>query len=107
MYLADSLISLEHDDLSDLEKPASIRFVTKGKRGNTDLNTALVAIRVESLFDHLPKYFRTKENDEAPEAGDSEKPAADGRLVDNAFHNRMALQGHGATRLQTAGTSDE
>lgn len=74
MYLADSLTSLEHDDLSDLEKPASIRFVSKGKRGNTDLTTALVAIRVESLFDRLPKYFRTKENEETTEGEDSEKP---------------------------------
>ena len=74
MYLADSLTSLEHDDLSDLEKPASIRFVSKGKRGNTDLTTALVAIRVESLFDRLPKYFRTKENDETTEGEDSERP---------------------------------
>lgn len=67
MYLSDSLTSLEHDDLSDLEKPASVRFVSKGKRGNTDLTTALVAIRVESLFDRLPSYFRTKENDKALE----------------------------------------
>jgi tetratricopeptide (TPR) repeat protein len=74
MYLADSLTSLEHDDLSDLEKPASIRFIAKGKRGNTDLTTALVAIRVESLFNRLPKYFGTKENDEPPEAPDSERP---------------------------------
>jgi tetratricopeptide (TPR) repeat protein len=79
-YLADSLTSLEHDDLSDLEKPASVRFVAKGKRGNTDLTTALVAIRVESLFDRLPKYFRTKEKDDTPAAEDSEKPAP--RTVD-------------------------
>ena len=43
-YLADSLISLEHSDLSDLQKPASVRFVAKGKRGSTDLNTALAFI---------------------------------------------------------------
>jgi hypothetical protein len=72
-YLADSLTSLDHDDLSDLEKPASIRFVTNGKRGNTDLTTALVAIQVESLFDRLPKYFRTRENDEAAEVQDAER----------------------------------
>ncbi len=59
--------------MSDLEKPASIRFVTNGKRGNTDLTTALVAIQVESLFDRLPKYFRTRENDEAAEVEDAER----------------------------------
>lgn len=69
----ESLTTLEHADLSDLEKPASIRFVAKGRRGNTDLTTALVAIRTESLFDRLPKYFRTKENDETPETPNSER----------------------------------
>ncbi len=61
MYLADSLTALEHGDLSDLSKPSSIKFVTKGKRENTDLTRAVVAIRVEGLFDRLPKYFRTAE----------------------------------------------
>ncbi len=73
-YLADSLTSLEHGDLSDLDKPASITFVTKGKRGNTDLTTALTAIRVEALFDRLPKYFRTKEDQQTTEVEESEKP---------------------------------
>lgn len=73
-YLADSLTSLEHGDLTDLEKPASIRFVTKGKRGDTDLTTALMAIRLESLFDSLPKYFRTKEGEPPPDEAESEKP---------------------------------
>ena len=72
-YLADSLTALEHSDLSDLEKPGSIRFVTHGKRGNTELTSALVAIRVESLFDSLPKYFKTKEDEPSAESDDSEK----------------------------------
>jgi tetratricopeptide (TPR) repeat protein len=74
-YLADSLSSLEHDDLSDLDKPGTVRFITKGKRGNTDLTTALVAIRVESLFDRLPKYFRTKDNDEDTEDSEGKESA--------------------------------
>lgn len=74
MYLADSLSSLEHADLSDLDKPPSIKFVAKGKRGNTDLDTALVAIRTESLFDRLPEYFKTKESEQATEAQESERP---------------------------------
>jgi len=61
MYLADSLTSIEHEDLTDLDKPAAIKFVTKGRRGNTDLANAVVAIRTESLFERLPKYFRTPE----------------------------------------------
>jgi len=64
MYLADSLTSIEHDDLSDLDKPGSIKFVTKGKRGSTDLTNAVVAIRTEALFERLPKYFKTPEENQ-------------------------------------------
>jgi transglutaminase-like putative cysteine protease/Tfp pilus assembly protein PilF len=62
-YLADSLISLEHGDLSDLEKPFVVKFVTQGKRGSTDYENATVAIRVEDLFDGLPDYFASDEDD--------------------------------------------
>lgn len=62
-YLADALTSLDHPYLNDLNKPASIKFVTTGRRGNTDLNTAVAAIRTEALFDHLPKYFKSKDDD--------------------------------------------
>lgn len=72
-YLADSLTSLEHGDLSDLDKPAAIKFVTTGKRGNTDLTSAAMAIRVEALFNRLPKYFRTKEDDQANQGSDKPK----------------------------------
>ena len=58
-YLADSLIALEHGDLTDLEKPFSVTYVTKGKRGNTDFENALVAIRLEDLMDNFPDYFTT------------------------------------------------
>jgi tetratricopeptide (TPR) repeat protein len=73
MYLADSLTSLGHGDLSDLDKPASVRYATKGKRGNTDLTSAIMAIRVENLFTHLPEYFTTKEDKPAANEDASEK----------------------------------
>jgi tetratricopeptide (TPR) repeat protein len=73
-YLADSLSSLEHGDLSDLEKPGSIRFVTQGRRGNTDLTAAVVAIRLESLFDELPNYFKTKEEEQTNSDDEAPKP---------------------------------
>jgi tetratricopeptide (TPR) repeat protein len=74
MYLADSLTSLDHNDLSDLSKPARVKFVTKGKRGGTDLTSATMAIRVEGLFDNFPNYFETsKKQEKAKESEDSEK----------------------------------
>jgi tetratricopeptide (TPR) repeat protein len=73
-YLAESLTGLEHGDLTDLEKPASVRCVAKGKRGITELTDSVAAIRVEDLFDNLPQYFRTKEDKKTAEDDDSEKP---------------------------------
>jgi tetratricopeptide (TPR) repeat protein len=67
-YLADSLASLDHPDLDDLNKPAAIKFVTSGRRGYTDLDSAVAAIRIEALFDRLPKYFETKEEEKSPES---------------------------------------
>lgn len=72
MYLADSLTSLDHGDLSDLEKPAEIKFVTTGRRADTYLSTAVMAIRTEALFNSLPKYFSTKPDDQ-----DKEQSATD------------------------------
>jgi Flp pilus assembly protein TadD/transglutaminase-like putative cysteine protease len=71
-YLADSLIALEHGDLSDLEKPFSLTFVTKGKRGTTDYESAVMAIRVEDLMDGFPAYFTTKPAEEKEDGKESE-----------------------------------
>jgi tetratricopeptide (TPR) repeat protein len=62
MYLADSLISLDHGDVSDLEKPFRVSYVTKGRRGFTYLTYANMAIRQETIFDGLPSYFYQKED---------------------------------------------
>lgn len=78
-YLADSLTSLDHGDLFDLEKPGTVKFVTTGRRGTTDLTNSLVAIRLEALFDSLPKYFKVKE--EAPKAN-ADDPEASPRTAD-------------------------
>jgi len=71
-YLADTLISLEHGDLSDLEKPFSLTFVTKGKRGTTDYESAVMAIRVEDLMDGFPAYFTTKPAEEKEADNDAQ-----------------------------------
>jgi tetratricopeptide (TPR) repeat protein len=99
MYLADSLTSIEHGDLSDLEKPAAIKFTTTGKRGNTDLARAVVAIRVEGLFERVPKYFRTPEEkpaatDQAADVDHSEKPkprTADWRIFPSVTEWRYKI----------------
>lgn len=74
MYLADSLISMEHGDLADVEKPASVKYVATGRRGSTYIDSATVAIRTEGLFTSLPKYFKNAEEKPPADAEDADKP---------------------------------
>ena len=73
-YLADSLTSLEHGDLANLEKPAGVKYVATGRRGSTYLDSATMAIRIEGLFNGLPKFFRTAEEKPPANAEDADKP---------------------------------
>ena len=76
MYLADSLTSLEHGNLADLEKPDLVTYIASGRRGSTYLDSATMAIRIEGLFSSLPTFFRTAEDkqDEKADAANGEKP---------------------------------
>jgi tetratricopeptide (TPR) repeat protein len=82
-YLADSLISLDHGDLSDLDKPMVVTYVTKGRRGSTDLNTAVIAIRLEDIFGNFPGYFKTKEgpNKDQPDADKPQPRTVDWQIT--------------------------
>ncbi len=81
-YLADSLIALDHSDLTDLEKPFSLTFVTKGKRGTTNYESAVMAIRVEDLMDGLPDYFTTSAAEEKEAEKDPSQQKQKPRTVD-------------------------
>ena len=103
-YLANSLTSLEHGDLSDLEKPGTIKFVTSGKRGTTDLASAIMAIRVEALFDSLPDYFKSKEKDQETDSADKEKEkprTADWRLTPFTVEWQYKVTAPAGFRLRT------
>lgn len=80
MYLAESLTALEHGDLTNLDKPAAVKYITTGRRGITYLDSATMAIRTEGLFDSLPKYFKAAEEKSA--AGTSPTDAEKPRTVD-------------------------
>jgi len=73
-YLAESLTSLDHGDLSDLEKPFSLTFTAQGKRGNTGYESAVVAIRVEDIMYGMPAYFTTSEKEEAENDNEGSHP---------------------------------
>ena len=64
-YLADKLDKLEVSDAEDLTKQFELVLETKaGKRGVTDLDSALIAIRLESIFARLPEEFQEKKKAE-------------------------------------------
>ncbi|MBS1839235.1 MAG: DUF3857 domain-containing protein [Acidobacteria bacterium] len=75
-YLADKLEKTERSDPKNLSKPFRLSIETgKGKRGSTDLDSAVVAIRLDSLFSRLPDEFETKEDEnEKKSQAEAEKP---------------------------------
>jgi transglutaminase-like putative cysteine protease/tetratricopeptide (TPR) repeat protein len=76
-YLADSLISLTHSDVADMGKPFSVTYVTKGRRGSTNYESATMAIRIEDLFYGLPDHFTSADDegkDTDEERGERDQP---------------------------------
>jgi transglutaminase-like putative cysteine protease/tetratricopeptide (TPR) repeat protein len=62
-YLADSLISLEKGEASDLDKPFTVTFTAKGRRGFSSRENAVVYIDPSNLMEGLPDYFETSEEE--------------------------------------------
>jgi tetratricopeptide (TPR) repeat protein len=71
-YLADSLTSFEKSDASDLDKPFTVIFTAKGRRGFSDRENAVVYIYPAGVLDGLPKYFHSKEEPQKDDAADKE-----------------------------------
>jgi tetratricopeptide (TPR) repeat protein len=65
-YLADKLDKVEVSDAADLTKQFQLVLETNAaKRGDTELDSALIAIRLESIFARLPEEFQEKKKTEA------------------------------------------
>ena len=64
-YLAEKLDLIDRSDPTDLsEQFQLILEVNRAKRGVTDLNVAVAAVRFEGLFSRLPADLRQRENEE-------------------------------------------
>ncbi len=73
-YIADKLTSVERTDPGDLTKQFELTLqCEKAKRGYTDLDNAVAAIRVDALFQQLPEDLKRKEDTEKKK-DDQEKP---------------------------------
>jgi transglutaminase-like putative cysteine protease/tetratricopeptide (TPR) repeat protein len=64
-YLSEILKRMERSEPADLGRPFQLVIeADKAKRGATDLESALAAIRLESLFSRLPNELQRREKEE-------------------------------------------
>jgi len=69
-YLADEIDRIDSTDPSDLSKPFELTLTSaKAKRGFTDLNSAVAAIRLEGLFGRLPSDLQDRGAEESADSG--------------------------------------
>ncbi|MGA8085892.1 MAG: DUF3857 domain-containing protein [Terracidiphilus sp.] len=74
-YIADKLTSVERTDPGDLSKQFELTLACeKAKRGYTDLDNAIAAIRVDTLFQQLPEDLKRKDDADAKKKDDGDKP---------------------------------
>ncbi len=74
-YLAEKLDYLDRSDPRDLSKPFELELRSdKARRGFTDLDTAVAAIRIEGLFSRLPGELQSN-SDEEKSTEDQGKPS--------------------------------
>ena len=74
-YIADKLTSVDRSDPGDLSSQFELTLkCEKAKRGYTDLDNAIAAIRVDTLFQQLPDDLRRKEDSDEKKKDDRDKP---------------------------------
>jgi Flp pilus assembly protein TadD len=73
-YVAETLSNVERTDPADLSKQFELTLACeKARRGYTDLDSAVAAIRVDGLFAHLPDDLKKKEDTEEKKKASQEK----------------------------------
>lgn len=73
-YVADKLTSVERTDPGDLSKQFELTLeCDKARRGYTDLDNAIAAIRVEALFQQLPDDLKRKDDSDQKKKDDQDK----------------------------------
>ena len=74
-YVADKLTSVERTDPGDLTKQFELTLqCEKARRGYTDLDNAIAAIRVDTLFQQLPDDLKRKDDADEKKKDDPDKP---------------------------------
>lgn len=72
MYLAEKLDKIGHSDASNLTNPFELSLTCdRAGRGATDLNSAVVAIRLERIFGRLPEDLQADDSGPTAESNSS------------------------------------
>ena len=67
-YVAEKLTSVDRTDPADLSKQFELTLACeKAKRGYTDLDSAIAAIRLDTLFQQFPDELKRKDDTEEKE----------------------------------------
>jgi transglutaminase-like putative cysteine protease/Flp pilus assembly protein TadD len=75
MYLAEKLAGVERTDPADFSQLFELTLICeKAKRGYTDLDSAVAAIRLEALFQRLPEELKRREDSNDKKKDDGDKP---------------------------------
>jgi tetratricopeptide (TPR) repeat protein/transglutaminase-like putative cysteine protease len=73
-YVAEKVGSVERTDPADLSRQFELKLVgEKAKRGYTDLDSAVAAIRLDGLFQRLPEDLKRKDDTEDKKKDDDDK----------------------------------
>jgi len=82
-YLAEKVTKFERTDPKDFSQQFRLTLeASPAKRGITELDDAVAAIRVESLFSNLPNELRQKEPEEKKKPGEEDDTATKPRVGD-------------------------
>ena len=72
-YISDKLTTVDRTDPIDLSKPFALTLsCEKAKRGYTDLDSAVAAIRIESIFQNLPNDLQRRDDSDEKKKQDGE-----------------------------------
>jgi tetratricopeptide (TPR) repeat protein/transglutaminase-like putative cysteine protease len=82
-YIADKLTRVDRSDPGDLTKQFELTLqCEKARRGFTDLDSALAAIRVDTLFQQLPEDLKRKDDTEEKKKKDDQEMPKKPRAAD-------------------------
>jgi transglutaminase-like putative cysteine protease/tetratricopeptide (TPR) repeat protein len=91
-YLAERLDHVERSDPSDTSKQFTLRLeANRGKRGSTELDGAVIAIRLETIFERLPAELQQRERVDKKDPSATDKPIKP-RTIDYQLSSAFATE---------------